>query len=41
MATCLTTIGEAQQLTEISSDITYRLSIDQNNNSLFTVYFHK
>ena len=37
MATCLTTISEAQQLTEISSDITYRLSIDQNNNSLFTL----
>lgn len=37
MATCLTTIGEAQQLTEISSDITYRLSIDQNDNSLFTL----
>lgn len=37
MATCLTTIGEAQQLTEISSDITYRLSINQNINSLFTL----
>ena len=37
MATCLTTIGEAQQLTEISSDITYRLSINQNNNALYTL----